>query len=425
MSALTGLSQSFLSMLEAGSRQLNHIDKIVDFLAGLGAPNELVRLPLPAPSRGTAGEWPSTAGDSDDPADPWTANRMVEVLERATKGREMERRKFLAVSGATLTAYVHHWGVADAEPLERVRPGSAVTPGLLRQLQATTDHLRTMDAGSGSGSLADLGRAHLGFLSSVLKHGRYSEAEGRQLAAITADTATQTGWFTFDAGKHDRAQSYFLAALRAAHASGDVRLGAGALSYLAIHGYSTGHPRDGVAATRAALEKVSSLETPALKAMLLTRQARSHAKLGERQAALKALGRAGDLYAKGRSDHDPEWLYWINEGEIHGQSGSCHLDLDDPAGALASFQQARSTLNPDERRTRALVLTREATAHFRTGDAEAGAAAGNQALAMARDLQSARLDEHLHTLAAELDANPAPYAQELKDAVSDLARTET
>jgi hypothetical protein len=128
------------------------------------------------------------------------------------------------------------------------------------------------------------------------------------------------------------ARGYFLAALRAAKASKDIRLGAGALSYIAIHGYSTGAPQDAVTAAQAAREKIKGIGTPSLEAMLLTRQARGHAKLGERQAALQALGRAADLCAVGRSENDPRWLYWINEGEIHGQAGSCHLDLGAPIG---------------------------------------------------------------------------------------------
>ncbi|MGW7423551.1 HAD hydrolase-like protein [Streptomyces sp. NPDC054813] len=47
MAQLTGLSQAFLSMLEAGSRRLTNIDKIVQFLTGLGVPAELVPLPVP------------------------------------------------------------------------------------------------------------------------------------------------------------------------------------------------------------------------------------------------------------------------------------------------------------------------------------------------------------------------------------------
>jgi predicted XRE-type DNA-binding protein len=45
---LTGLSQAFLSMLEAGRRRLTNIDKIVEFLTGLGVPPELAPLPCPA-----------------------------------------------------------------------------------------------------------------------------------------------------------------------------------------------------------------------------------------------------------------------------------------------------------------------------------------------------------------------------------------
>ncbi|MEV6948311.1 helix-turn-helix transcriptional regulator [Streptomyces sp. NPDC051172] len=45
---LTGLSQAFLSMLEAGRRRLTNIDKIAEFLTGLGVPPELTPLPRPA-----------------------------------------------------------------------------------------------------------------------------------------------------------------------------------------------------------------------------------------------------------------------------------------------------------------------------------------------------------------------------------------
>ncbi|MFF4735873.1 helix-turn-helix domain-containing protein [Streptomyces sp. NPDC001262] len=41
VAALTGLSQAFLSMLEAGVRRLTNIDKIVQLLDGLQAPMEL------------------------------------------------------------------------------------------------------------------------------------------------------------------------------------------------------------------------------------------------------------------------------------------------------------------------------------------------------------------------------------------------
>ncbi|MCM2579734.1 helix-turn-helix transcriptional regulator [Streptomyces sp. MTZ3.1] len=41
MAVLTGLSQAFLSMLEAGTRRLTNVDKVVQLLEGLGVPIEL------------------------------------------------------------------------------------------------------------------------------------------------------------------------------------------------------------------------------------------------------------------------------------------------------------------------------------------------------------------------------------------------
>jgi len=46
MVTLTGLSQSFMSMLETGTRRLTNIDRIVELLAGLNVPVELTGLVL-------------------------------------------------------------------------------------------------------------------------------------------------------------------------------------------------------------------------------------------------------------------------------------------------------------------------------------------------------------------------------------------
>ncbi|MGW1374736.1 helix-turn-helix domain-containing protein [Streptomyces sp. NPDC002446] len=412
ISQMTGLSQAFLSMLESGRRRLTNIDKIGEFLTGLGVPPELAPLPLPQrihPPRNLY------SGDLD-PALPWTASRMVAALGTAVGGSAMDRRRFLAVSGLALTAFVHHWSTAEAEPLVRAAEGSRLTHKLLDSLQETTDNLRITDASAGSGTLADLSDAHLAFLKRLVEQASYNEDTGRRLAAITADTAIQTGWFAFDAGHRDRAPAYLLAALRAAKASGDARLGAGALSYLAIHGYSTGEPRNAVTAAQASREKIKHLGAPALEAMLLTRQARGHAKLGERQAVLTALGQAAELCAQGRSERDPHWLYWINEGEIHGQAGSCYLDLDEPQRAVTSFTQAHDSLNPADQRTRALFLSRAASAHLRQGDVEAGCDTAHRALELAERLQSARLNEHVETMLGDLQAvGDTTYAQELLD----------
>ncbi|WP_431781241.1 helix-turn-helix domain-containing protein [Streptomyces chumphonensis] len=67
MAALTGLSQSFLSMLESGSRRLTSLDKVAGFLSGVAAPDAL--LPQPArehldPPRPAARRTPARAADA-------------------------------------------------------------------------------------------------------------------------------------------------------------------------------------------------------------------------------------------------------------------------------------------------------------------------------------------------------------------------
>jgi tetratricopeptide (TPR) repeat protein/transcriptional regulator with XRE-family HTH domain len=418
LAEITGLTQGYLSRLEAGRVRLTHIERIVEFLDAIGAPGDLVRLPLSAAKASTtAPESEIASPPDDDIAGPWTTRRMVAALHEVMRGEPAamrpSRRHFLLLTGTALSAYIHQWGIADAEPLERALEGAQVAPGLVASFQGTIDNLRTMDASSGGAPVAGLARAHLGLLYETLKSASYNEKTGRRLAGIAADTATQLGWFHFDAGHHELAQRALLAALRAAHASGDARYGAGALSYMAIQSYSVGNPRDAVTATQSAREKIRTLRASHLEAMLLTRQARGHAKLGEHQACLRALGRAAELAECGPAEQDPGWLYWMNRGEILGQTASCYLQLGEHRTAAGYFERAASTLNPTDLRTRALFASRAASSHLLAGDRDGGFKAADSALSLATKVQSARLTEHLEQTLEHLRAIPDPRSSEL------------
>ncbi|WP_308129703.1 helix-turn-helix domain-containing protein [Kitasatospora aureofaciens] len=417
LAGITGLTQGYLSRLEAGRVQLTHIERIVDFLDAVGAPPALVKLPLRGAASTAPLESASSSPTHDDVAAPWTARRMVAALHDAMRGEPAamrpNRRHFLILAGTALSAYIHQWAIADAEPLGRALDGAQVVPGLVASFQGTIDGLRTMDASSGSGLVAGLARAHLSLIYETLKSARYDEKTGRRLAGIAADTATQLGWFHFDTGHHEAAQRALLAALRAAHASGDPRYGVGALSYLAIQSYSVGNPRDAVTAMQSAREKVRTLGSSYLEAMLLTRQARGHAKLGEEQACLRALGRAAELAEQGPGEQDPGWLYWMNRGEILGQTASCYLQLGEHTTAAGYFEQAASTLNPADLRTRALFASRAASAHLLAGERDGGFMAADTALTLATSVQSARLNEHLEQVVENLQAIPGPRSGEL------------
>ncbi|GAA1848389.1 helix-turn-helix transcriptional regulator [Myceligenerans crystallogenes] len=466
VAALTGLSQSYLSMLECGDRKLTDVARVVQFLSGLGTPADLVRLPLPGAPRsgdivgaddvtvttgtrktaGTAGngaaarprtgpvrvvgttragelvrtaeQAPVIPGLNDpmlDPDQPWTNERLTLALraalrvdaEDAVPGAGLQFVEPTAgnsamLSGLTLAAYVHHWGTEETELLRRTVGGARVTPAMCDHLQGTTDQLRLMDAGAGSGSVADMARAHLALVLRALEHGNFDEAVGRKLAGVAADTASQAGWYAFDADRHGAAQAYLLGSLRAAHTAQDARLGAGALSYLAIHAYANDRPRDAIVAAQAGRQQVRGFDVPHLEAVLLTRQARGHAMLGEREAVHRALGLAAELCVKGPGKDDPHWIYWMNEGEIHGQQASASLAMDDTHAAVQSFGKAAENLNPAEQRTRGLFLARAAQAYARAGDLDAACATGGEVVTIAERVQSARLRKHLDGVAKDV-----------------------
>ncbi|MEW2582913.1 helix-turn-helix domain-containing protein [Streptomyces virginiae] len=423
---LTGLTQSFISDLENGNRQLGGRDSIIDLLTGLGLPADLRPVLLAPLAQADA----QRRVEAIDPVLPWTAARMVTSLETAVGGamNALNRRSVIAaLSGAGLTQFVLQSVIAPTEVIAATsREGMLVSAPMLNSLQATTDALRQADASHGSGSLARTAGAHLRVLLRMLKDGNFDEATGRRLAAVTADTAIQTGWYLFDSGAHTAAQNLLLGALRAAHASADSRLRAGALSFLAIHSYSVGDPRDAITAARAGRQAIADQDTPSLHAMLLTRQARGHARLREERHARAALEEAEALCAQGTGEDDPPWLYWINHGEIHGQAGSCFLDLGRPAEAAECFAAARGTLGADDVRTRAQFLSRAATAQMRAGDADAGCATGHEVFSLASGVQSARLDENLQAMLAEVRRfGSASAAQELNERGQAVMRERT
>ena len=417
---LTGLSQGFLSMLESGARRLTSIDRIVDFLDGLSVPADLVRVPRrrPVPRTAPAPRAAATSPTASLPAQrfaaapeqgdarradlegPWTAETAVVALAEATAGLTANVPP-AASRLPDLSAYAQAWAAAPScvPARTKVRAGADIPVDLLDQLQATTDLLRRMDSEHGGGSLAPAGTAHLAVAVGLLRGGRYDEPTGRRLAAIAADAAGQAAWCQLEAGRPAASpQRLLYAALRAAHASGDPRAGAGVLTHLAIGSYRACRPVATVDAVRAAQERTRTFDAPSLTAMLLTWEARGHAKLGRRREALRCIGLAAELYIRGRGEDEPEWLPGLGEGDVHWQAGACHMDLGDHAQAAALLDLAAEAMRPEQVRSRGLALARAAAARLRLGDAKGAYETGEQAVQIAASIRSACLDEQIRFL---------------------------
>ncbi|WP_203674244.1 MULTISPECIES: hypothetical protein [unclassified Streptomyces] len=103
-------------------------------------------------------------------------------------------------------------------------------------------------------------------------------------------------------------------------------------------------------------------------------------------------------------------------------TGSCMLDLGDPAAASGKFADADAAFGPEYVRTHVLYPSRIATAQLQQREIDTACATAHQALDLAADLQSGRSSDHLHDLAGHLARHRRNRdAVEVLDRIASLA----
>ncbi|MFB7114021.1 helix-turn-helix domain-containing protein [Streptomyces sp. NPDC056291] len=123
MASMTGLSQSFLSMLEAGSRRLTNLEKAVTFLEGIGTPDALLAPPFrrheahPAPpsprtgaSHGLVNPHPASGGAADlNQLASQAAAQSLHFTDEIAKSNvsDVELEGLQAALAQAATEYVH------------------------------------------------------------------------------------------------------------------------------------------------------------------------------------------------------------------------------------------------------------------------------------------------------------------------------
>jgi len=194
-------------------------------------------------------------------------------------------------------------------------------------------------------------------------------------------------------GRMTDAQRYFLAALRAAHASGDRAVGANILGFMSIQAAFSDHPSDAVVLAESALSGASEM-TPAVMAATCARLARGAAYAGDIKAWERAQDRAFNLITRSVPENEPSWIYWCTERHVHGIAGQGLLALGRPAQAEPHLREAVALLDPSFTRERAEWLCWLATARVGAGSVEHACATASEAAVTIRKLSSPRV-QHL------------------------------
>jgi tetratricopeptide (TPR) repeat protein len=341
---------------------------------------------------------------------PWNAAGGLRALRVVTDAEDMQRRMFLTLLGATLTAPAHDWLLAYAAEDTAHATGTDLPVEIIDELDLITAGLRRMDDQLGGGNLQPLVSVHLRAVIDLIENRHYNESTGRRLHATAAELLRLGGFLAFDAGHHAQAQRYWVAALHTAHAAADRGLGANILGFMSCQAKDLGQTREAITLAETARSGYP-VTAPRVQAILDLRAAEAYAVGADLSNCRRAIDAAFNRFSDPTPDHgEPGWSYWLDIPHAHGQAGYCYLRLGEWDAARRHLRAAIQGQGVTISREGALRQVLMATTYVRQThpDIEKGLDLGNRALdTLTQQVSSARVIGHVSRLSDYL----APYRQ--------------
>ncbi|MEU3568643.1 hypothetical protein AB0E96_09470 [Kitasatospora sp. NPDC036755] len=320
--------------------------------------------------------------------DPWTADTAQTALREAATDAGPVRLTDL-FRGADLDQAAARLD-SPPPPVGGGEGALRVEPGLAGELGLSYRSKQKLERACGGGLVLGPVRAELAMLAKLLELGAYDERLGRELYGTASRLARLAGWAGYDLGHDAAAQRAFVAALRAAHVSGDPRLGVavlGALVVLATQG-TGGRGLDAVSALVTALDTHGAALSPTTRARQYGRLARAYGRRGEAERAEAAAARAfAELDGLPGAEE--------TRAGLAGMVGEGRLALGQHRLAKVLLAEAVAGLGPGRARSKALLMVRLAEAHRRLGDQREAARTASLARSLAAGMQSERLAKAL------------------------------
>lgn len=195
--------------------------------------------------------WLATSDHDQMIGPPWSITGTMQVLRRVAAGgrvNRVDRRKFLTVTGASLTSVAAQWAlsVSTASPAITSTTDSRalqLTDDVLNRLDSRLGELRHLDDVFGGHELRHLAQAELGWLSNLADHATYGERAGQRLFALITEAARLCGWLHFDEEQHASAQAHYVTALRCSATANDPMAGAHVLACMSFQAMLNDHPQ--------------------------------------------------------------------------------------------------------------------------------------------------------------------------------------
>ncbi|MEI5520443.1 hypothetical protein WB401_25640 [Streptomyces brasiliscabiei] len=319
---------------------------------------------------------------------------------RPTQQSSVDRRSFLTDSAGAAMAL---FPVTIAESLQN--PQGKIGASDVRRLHRTIGTIYAYDHDHGSSALlrSDASKA-LNTAYNWLESGAFTEATGRRLRSTTGHLSIAAGWLSYDSGRAADARSLYSEALAAARLADDPGLEGHAFGCLSLLAKASGRPREAVSAAQGAQNAVRTYGSARMLSLFSLREAGGWALLGDAEATDRAIVRAHDLYAKGPSEADPDWLEFYTPAELAGLEALARADLDQHERAAAGAEQAVMLHGDRFTRNKALYTADVAIQHAVSNrpEPEAAAEAAQRVLAYVPQVRSDRLLQQLQNVESAL-----------------------
>ncbi|MFJ2111367.1 hypothetical protein ACIOEX_05510, partial [Streptomyces sp. NPDC087850] len=316
------------------------------------------------------------------------------------------RRAFMTGGSATMMAATLGLGgtpAAAASPRPPIPSAFPVIPSPRRvgdaEVLAVEDavrRIRLLDDRHGADGLYRRAAEPLRAAYALLDAGTATrQATADRLHSGAGELAVSVGWLAHDSGRYDDARSYYAEALATARVAGDPGLEAHAFSNMSFLARDSGRYREAVRAAQAGRLAARHLGSPRLLSLLALREAAGWARLDDRAGCEQSLAQAHDLFGRGPSDADPEWMSFFGEPELEAQVALCHAALGDWRTAARHAYRATVLQDPHFARNLALYRAELATDLARAGSPDEAAAAGHRVLDLLDEVQSSRIHTKL------------------------------
>jgi transcriptional regulator with XRE-family HTH domain len=386
-----GISQAQLSRIENGLA-MKDLDKLTHWARTLGIPARLLWFKLPGEERIR----PETDGRARTLDSPYEAT-VTELLRETQGDVPMQRRSFLLLTGASATAPALDLLMPGAPVLRAAQDGDRVSSELICVVERTVRQARELDDNEGSGSTLLWSGGIWQNLGKLIIESRHGSAVAARLHTAYIEMSEAYGWMLFDAGHRPQAQRVYQTGIRLAReAENRPDVHRATANLLASAAYSEswhGQHQEAATLLDVADNQAPRALTPPVRAVLASRRIALSGQQGDVGAIRSAEDQARSHLGAPRDGEEPWWSRWLSPQAIDAQTGRALLAAGWPD--LAEPYLSSGIASRGQRRDRMLYASELAAARLQTGDLTGACAAAHAALALADQVDSHRVHDHL------------------------------